>query len=292
VAKYEAPSAASDVFTFGLLLWEIIYCQMVGLGLDPVMVVVRRVHNPSSSQPPFGPQAPSDGFPTMPSADVPSPSLHSHGASTSVDGSDNVHVTKSPSRCEFASRSGSGSESMGSGESASGTDASKYVSASASMSACETSTDAAQLPSTGWQPHGWNRYRSWPSLPASVLPVPAPAPLPVSTSRAPTLPASEAPHQVPMASSSQGLNPCAGEDASQERSSGDTGAPSPEGGGARPAVDGEQWRKIVDLVRHCWSLELEARPSAESLEARLRVSVDAIVGEDGACHAAGDEACV
>ena len=298
-AKYDPPSAASDVFTFGLVLWELIYCQMVGLGLDPVMVVVRRVHNPNSSQPPFGPQAPSDGLPTMPSsADVPSPSLHSRGVSTSVSGSDSVKVAISREWCEFASsRSDGGSGSMGSGESASGTDASKYASASASMSSCETSMDAAQPPGTRSHPPGRNTYRSWPSVPAvSVLSVPRPAPLPVSTSRAPvaaeTLPAPQAPHQMPMASSSQGADPWAGEEASQERSSGDTGAPSAEGGAARPAVDGEQWGKIVELVRHCWSLELEARPSAESLEARLRVSVDAIVGGNGAGHAAGGEACV
>ena len=38
-----------------------------------------------------------------------------------------------------------------------------------------------------------------------------------------------------------------------------------------------QWKEIVDLVRECWNLELEARPSAASLQARAGASVDSLV---------------
>lgn len=42
-----------------------------------------------------------------------------------------------------------------------------------------------------------------------------------------------------------------------------------------------QWKEIVDLVRECWNLELEARPSAASLQARAGASVDSLVYQGG-----------
>lgn len=40
-----------------------------------------------------------------------------------------------------------------------------------------------------------------------------------------------------------------------------------------------QWTEIVELVRQCWELELEARPSAASLQARAKASLDCFVGQ-------------
>ena len=36
------------------------------------------------------------------------------------------------------------------------------------------------------------------------------------------------------------------------------------------AVAAAQWTEIVDMVRQCWEMELEARPSAATLETRLQ----------------------
>ena len=46
--------------------------------------------------------------------------------------------------------------------------------------------------------------------------------------------------------------------------------------GHRPAIEAAQWELIVELVCQCWETELEVRPSAANLEARLRESVAAI----------------
>jgi len=54
-----------------------------------------------------------------------------------------------------------------------------------------------------------------------------------------------------------------------------------------PALQGVQWEGIVELVRQCWELEAEERPSAVHLEAQLRMSMEAIVGNtdgDGSSH--------
>ena len=50
-----------------------------------------------------------------------------------------------------------------------------------------------------------------------------------------------------------------------------------------------EWEDFVKLVRQCWELEVEKRPSAVHLEAQLQTIVEAIVsntdGDEAVCIA-------
>jgi hypothetical protein len=232
VGEHEPYQPASDVYSFGLMLWELIHCRIVLAHLTPVQAALLRLQLDAASQPQFAREAPPDGHgpfgacvnipPCMPPGQAPNSansgsevilSCTSRGLVHFSGGSH--HTAKLPDNAPFIPhvlphRLGSSRGSAGMRDDSVGPN----------VGDCTSGTElASALPMLK---HEADRHADC-DTPAEA------------------------------GATESMIHGC-----------------------CQPAIDADQWNAIVELVRQCWEWELEARPSAASLEAQLRASVASV----------------
>ena len=287
---WEPYTTASDVYSFGLLLWELIHCRVVLGHLHQMQVALLRLQRTVTSQPPFAQEAPADahgnlassadarivfmphevthgfigesfretsigGEPPAPSADVPKlharPCALSTFAQASSSASDGADYVLSPVQSRHPSEVRRGTANwmlqLDQLQNLSGAPLGTHFQGTSAGSAIGFKGGDADANYENTNTAKVDDRSQWIELAA---------------------PAESLANFVA---------------AQQVGESSAAGAVSQSGRfERRPAVGATQWEVIVDLVRQCWEMELEGRPSAASLEARLNVSVAAV-----AAYAAG-----
>jgi hypothetical protein len=225
VGAYEPYQPASDVYSFGLMLWELIHCRVVLGQLQHVQAALLRVQLDPASQPPFAREAPADRY-AIPEgsfddmAEDDSTTALSGVKDQSRSGGDSHYTAKLANNAQCIPYK----ESHGLGSSSSSTTTSTGMRGESTRPSVGDCTSSAELASV-------------PPLAALAL--------------------------------KHGADRDADCDASSE--AGATGRLVHVG-----AIDTDEWRAIVELVRQCWEWELEARPSSAALETRLRASVASV----------------